>query len=84
MSVLLLAIPKTSNCADCPCCVFGEYELYCQAHDDEEICTREEYYNHRTYNFLKDRFEGEYTAPRPKWCPLIELKEPDKKQGEQT
>lgn len=83
MSFLLLAIPGTSNCADCPCCTFGEHSIFCQANDDEEICTLKEYYSHRKLNLRTDRFEGEYTAPRPKWCPMIELKEPEKKQGEQ-
>lgn len=68
MNSAILVTKYHENCADCPCCNWGEYSFSCQAHDDSEICDKKEYYSHRKYNMTLGTFEGEYKAPRPDWC----------------
>ena len=81
MNGAILITSYRDNCADCPCCDFTEFGIYCLASKDPEepcyqcrdICTKQEYYSHRTYDMDKQEFVGEYKAPRPTWCPLIEV-----------
>ena len=78
MSSAILVTKYWDNCADCPCCVFTDYAMHCQAVDDTgktEICTREEYFSHEKYDLFDGVKIGEPKAPRPDWCPLIEVGE---------
>lgn len=82
MNGAILITKYWENCADCPLCEFTDYELICNAVWDKEartkwkvICTREEYYsNGRCFHDLDaNTLWTEYQAPRPEWCPLIEV-----------
>ena len=67
MSGAILITKYWENCVACPCCTMTEYAIYCNALTREDmsekmICNINEYYNRYSH-----------TAPRPEWCPLIEV-----------
>lgn len=74
MSGAILITKYWDNCADCPCGDFGEYAIHCTAYDDKQVCTMEEYFSHRKFNSNYTELIGTEKAPRPEWCPLVEVR----------
>lgn len=62
--MITIDIPLPKNCKDCPCAYFteGAYKDICQITKGNLIDEKDKF-GVSTFNY-----------PKPKWCPLVELK----------
>ena len=73
MNGAILITEYWDNCADCPCGSMDAYSIWCNA-KDTEVCDKETYYSYQKWDSNKREVVGEFKAPRPEWCPLVEVR----------
>lgn len=73
MTGAILITKYWDNCVDCPCGSMDAYSIWCNA-KELEVCDKATYYSYKKWDSKEGKLVGEFTALRPKWCPLIEVR----------